>query len=31
MLTEELDMENMKVTSLVEQGDAIKAQCFKHL
>ena len=29
MLTEELERENMKLTSLVEQGDAIKAQRLK--
>ena len=30
MLTEEMEEEKMKLTSLVEQGDAIKAQRLEH-
>ena len=31
MLTEELEKKKMKLTSLVEKGDAIKAQGLEHL
>ena len=31
MLTEKLEKEKMKLTPLVEQGDAIKAQRLEHL
>ena len=31
MLTEELEKEKMKLNSLVEQGDAIKAQRVEYL
>ena len=31
MLTKEMEKENMKLTSLVEQSDAIKAQWLEHL
>ena len=31
MLNEELEKEKMKLASLVEQGDVIKAQQLKHL